>query len=78
MITLIVLVLFALVLIGGFCVFLCLEAYASADENDDFHTLSFYIKHARRRTGLIGSFVLTLIILLPAFWLWGHLVMEWW
>lgn len=76
--TLLVLALFILVLAGGFLVFLVLEAYAIADENDDFHTLSYYIKHARRRTGKLGSVVLGCAIFLPAVWLFGHLVLEAW
>ena len=45
---------------------------------DEFHTLSTYIKRVRRRLGLAGSVILTLAIGVPAFWLWGHLVFEWW
>lgn len=78
MTTVLVLLLFALVLVGGFLTFLALEFYALSNRNDEFHTLSTYIKRLRRRTGLIGSFVLSLVIVLPAAWLWGHLVMEWW
>lgn len=78
MTTVLVLLLFFLVLVGGFAVFLTLEMYALANRQDDFYTLSTYIKRARRRTGILGSIVLTLIIFTPACWLWGHLVMEWW
>ena len=78
MTTLLVLSLFALVLVGGFATFLTLEVYALSNHTDDFHTLSTYIKRARRRTGLAGSLVLSAVILAPAVWLWGHLVMEWW
>lgn len=78
MTTVLVLTLFALVLVGGFATFLALELYALADKTDDFHTLSTYIKRARRKAGLVGALVLTLLIGAPAAWLWGHLVMEWW
>lgn len=78
MITVLVLLLFALVLVGGLATFLALEMYALSDRTDNFHTLSTYIKRARRRTGLAGATVLTLLILSPAAWLCGHLVMEWW
>lgn len=69
---------FALVLIGGFATFLVLEFVSLARKDDDLHTLSTYIKRARRRTGIAGSFVLSALILSPAAWLWGHLVKEWW
>lgn len=69
---------FALVLLGGFIVFLVMEAIALSDADDNYHTLSTYIKRARRRTGLPGSFVLGCIIVFPAFWLFGHLVLELW
>ena len=78
MTTLLVLLLFAFVLVGGFVVFLLLEAYASSDQDDQFHTLSYYIKRLRRRLGVAGAVVLAAIILLPALWLLGHLVFEWW
>lgn len=78
MTTALVLALFALVLVGGFATFLALELYALSNREDNFHTLSTYIKRLRRRTGLIGSLVLSLIILVPAAWLYGHLVLELW
>lgn len=78
MITALWLLAFGLVLIGWFCVFLVLEMVSLANKDDELHTLSTYIKRARRRTGIAGSIVLTAIIVLPAAWLWGHLVMEWW
>lgn len=78
MTTFLVLLLFGLVLIGGFCTFLVLEAYALSNRNDEFYTLSTYIKRTRRKYGLIGSVILSVAIILPAAWLWGHLVMEWW
>ncbi len=78
MTTLLVLALFALVLVGGFATFLMLELYALSNREDQFHTLSTYIKRARRRAGLWGSVMLTTLILSPAAWLWGHLVKEWW
>ena len=78
MTTALVITLFALVLVGGFATFLALELYALSNRADDFHTLSTYIKRARRRAGLAGKVVLTTIILSPAAWLWGHLVQEWW
>ena len=78
MTTVLVLLVFALVLVGGFAVFLALELYALSDKTDKFHTLSTYIKRARRRAGVVGSIVLTAIILIPAAWLVGHLVFEWW
>jgi len=65
-------------LVGGFATFLVTELYALSKKDDDFDTLSTYIKAARRKTGIAGSIVLTLAIFGPAFWLWGHLVMEWW
>lgn len=78
MTTALVLLIFALVLVGGFATFLALELYALADKADDFHTLSTYIKRARRRAGIAGSVVLTVAIFGTALWLWGHLVPEWW
>jgi hypothetical protein len=76
--TALVLALFALVLLGGFATFLVLELYALSNKTDDFHTLSTYIKRARRRVGIWGGILLTTLIVSPASWLWGHLVMEWW
>ena len=78
MTTLLVLLLFALVLVGGFATFLVLELYALSNKTDDFHTLSTYIKRTRRKAGLLGSLVLTALIVSPAAWLWGHLVLEVW
>jgi hypothetical protein len=78
MTTTLVLALFLLVLLGGLAVFLVLEFYAISNEDDEFHTLSTYIKRARRRTGTAGAIVLSLMILLPAAWLFGHLVFEAW
>lgn len=78
MTTALVITIFLLVLVGGFAVFLALELYALSDKEDDFHTLSTYIKRARRRAGIWGAIVLTTVIVSPASWLWGHLVMEWW
>lgn len=73
-----VLTLYLLALVGGFAMFLALEIYALSKRDDDFHTLSTYIKRARRKAGLAGALVLTLAIGGPAVWLWGHLVLEWW
>lgn len=78
MTTFLVLSLFLLVLVGGFVVFLLLEAYALSNKDDEFHTLSTYIKRARRKHETLGQIVLTLAIFFPALWLWGHLVKEWW
>lgn len=78
MASVLVLLIFALVLVGGLATFLAVEAYAISNADDEFHTLSTYIKRARRRAGIIGSFVLTTLIVSPAVWLWGHLVQEWW
>lgn len=69
---------FLLVLVGGFATFLVLEALSLFNKEDDLHTLSTYIKRARRRTGVYGSIFLTLAIWSPPVWLWGHLVKEWW
>lgn len=78
MTTALVVGIFLLVLVGGFVTFLALELYALSNKADEFHTLSTYIKRVRRRLGLAGSVILTLAIGVPAFWLWGHLVFEWW
>ena len=78
MTTFLVLMLFGLVLVGGFAVFLLLEAYALSNKNDEFYTLSTYIKRTRRKYGKLGSVVLGVAILLPAAWLFGHLVLEAW
>lgn len=78
MTTALVIAIFLLVLVGGFATFLALEFYALSNKTDDFHTLSTYIKRTRRRAGVWGSVVLTTVIVTPASWLWGHLVMEWW
>jgi hypothetical protein len=73
-----VLVLFALVLIGGFVVFLAIEALALSSKTDNIFTLSTYIKRWRRRRGWFGSYLLGIFIWGSALWLFGHLVMEWW
>lgn len=78
MTTFLVLMLFGLVLVGGFCTFLVLEAYALSNRNDEFYTLSTYIKRTRRKYGLVGSIILSIAILAPAGWLFGHLVLEAW
>lgn len=69
---------FLLLLVANFGVFLLLEAIALQRKDDDLHTLSTYIKRARRRYRTPGGVLLTLVIWTPAAWLWGHLVMEWW
>lgn len=69
---------FLLILLGGFSAFLCLEIVALQHAEDDLHTLSTYIKRARRRTGIAGSIVLTLVIAAVAVWLIGHLAWELW
>ncbi len=78
MTTVLVLALFALALVGGFATFLTLELYALSNSQDEFHTLSTYIKRARRRAGVAGSLVLSTVIVSPAVWLFGHLVLEAW
>lgn len=78
MTTVLVLLLFFFILVGGFLAFLVLEFLAMEVEDDEIHTLSTYIKRARRRGGIFGSFVLSCIIVIPAAWLFGHLVLEWW
>lgn len=78
MTTLLWILLFAFVLVGGFCAFLLMEFVAIARKDDDLHTLSTYIKRTRRRLGIAGKVLLTTIIVSPAVWLWGHLVQEWW
>jgi hypothetical protein len=69
---------FVLVLLGGLAVFLLLEAIALVNQDDKLDTFSAYVKRARRRCGIAGSVVLGLVILVPAAWLFGHLVLELW
>lgn len=72
------LIAFLLVLVGNFAVFILLEVIALHRADDTLHTLSTYIKQARRWGKHPAGVVLSLAIWLPAAWLWGHLVMEWW
>jgi len=74
-----ILILFTLILLGGFCAFLVLEAVALWNAQDEIHTFSTYIKNWRRRKYPVArGIALSLVIWGTAIYLWGHLVMEWW
>jgi hypothetical protein len=77
-VTLLWLFAFAAALLGGLGLFLVLEGIALSKKDDDLHTLSTYIKRARRKHPILGAVVLTVAIVSPAVWLWGHLVLEAW
>lgn len=73
MLTLLWILAFSTVLLVWLVLFLLLEAIALSDKDDNLHTLSTYIKRARRRHPVVVTIILSLAIFGPAIWLWGHL-----